>query len=352
MFSKIILHWYRENKRNFPWRQTIDPYTVWVSEVILQQTRALQGLPYFEDFISNFPTLEVLAGSSEESVLKVWQGLGYYNRARNLHQTSKFIANQLKGKFPSTYDDLIGLKGIGDYTACAILSICFNQPYAVVDGNVYRVLSRYFGIQTLIGDLKSHREFKQLATELLDKKRPSDFNQGLMDFGSLQCTPKSPNCDSCVLKTSCYAYKHKYSDTLPKFLPKKATINRSFNYLLIIDSRSNIVIRKRTSKDIWRHLYDFPLVETSKPNILFKSICKKLSSEYNLSPEMFVHQKWNKKPIIQKLSHQKLFITFWIIQLKHVILEDVVPIDQLDRFPFPVVLSKFLKTERDFLLNL
>lgn len=352
MFSKIILGWYQENKRSFPWRKTIDPYTVWVSEVILQQTRAQQGLPYFEDFISNFPTLEALAGSSEESVLKVWQGLGYYNRARNLHQTSKYIVNELKGKFPSTYSDLIRLKGIGDYTACAILSICFNQPYAVLDGNVYRVLSRHFGIQTPIGDSKSHKEFKQLVTELLDKRKPSEFNQGLMDFGSLQCTPTTPNCDSCVLRISCYAYKNECTDTLPKFLPKKATRNRRFNYLLIIDSRSNIVARKRTSKDIWRHLYDFPLIETSNPKISFQDICEKLSSEYNLSREMFVHQKWNKKPIIHKLSHQKLFITFWIIQLKHVSLENVVPIEQLDGFPFPIVLSKFLITQREYLLNL
>ena len=192
IFSKTLTHWYSNNKRSLPWRETNKPYYIWLSEIILQQTQVKQGLPYYEVFVRKFPTIFDLANADESDVLKIWQGLGYYSRARNLHKTAKYVANELNGEFPNNYKDLLQLKGVGDYTASAIASICFNETSAVVDGNVYRVLSRYFGIDTPINSSKGAKEFKALAQELIDKKHPADFNQAIMEFGATQCKPKNP----------------------------------------------------------------------------------------------------------------------------------------------------------------
>ena len=198
-FSNSLIHWYLQNKRDLPWRNTTDPYWIWLSEIMLQQTRVAQGLPYFLSFTEAFPTVFDLAKAEEEQVLKLWQGLGYYSRARNLHTTAKYIAFELNGKFPSTYKELLMLKGVGDYTAAAIASFSFDEPLAVLDGNVYRVLSRYFNVTSDISLPKTKIEFQQLAQEVLDKKNPALFNQAIMEFGALQCTPKNPNCESCPL---------------------------------------------------------------------------------------------------------------------------------------------------------
>ena len=207
LFSKKLKHWYSNNKRELPWRQTKDPYFIWLSEIILQQTQVNQGLPYYVKFTENFPTIYHLASADESAVLKLWQGLGYYSRARNLHATAKYVVSELDGKFPNNYKDLIKLKGIGDYTASAIASICFNEATAVVDGNVYRVLSRYFGIDTPINSSKGAKVFKQLAQELIDLKDPATFNQAIMEFGATQCKPQNPDCKICPFNASCIAFK-------------------------------------------------------------------------------------------------------------------------------------------------
>ena len=213
VFSKVLIDWYLKNKRELPWRKTSDPYHIWLSEIMLQQTRIEQGLPYYQRFISAFPSVFDLAAAPQEKVLKLWQGLGYYSRARNLHESAKYVAEELNGVFPGSYKELKELKGVGDYTAAAIASICYNEPVAVVDGNVYRVLSRFFDIETPINSTAGIKEFKALASELLDEKDPSSFNQALMEFGALQCKPRNPLCETCPLSSGCLALqKNKIKD--------------------------------------------------------------------------------------------------------------------------------------------
>ena len=214
-FSNTLIQWYLQNNRELPWRKTKNPYFIWLSEIMLQQTRVAQGMSYYLKFIEVFPTVFDLAKATESTVLKMWQGLGYYSRARNLHFTANQIASELNGKFPSTYKEIIKLKGIGDYTASAISSICFNKPTAVVDGNVYRVLSRYFGIQTPINSATGIKEFKALAQTLIDTEQPGTYNQAIMDFGALQCKPKRPLCSSCPLQSSCVAFGKQLTAVLP-----------------------------------------------------------------------------------------------------------------------------------------
>ena len=214
-FSKIVIRWYSGNNRKLPWRETQNPYFIWLSEIILQQTQVKQGLPYYEAFVKNFPTIYDLAAAEEQTVLKLWQGLGYYSRARNLHFTAQYIVNECNGVFPNTYKTLLKLKGVGDYTASAIASICFGEATAVVDGNVYRVLARYFGIDTPINTTDGIKQFKALAQELIDKKDPATFNQAIMEFGAMQCRPKTPDCLFCPLSTSCIAYNKGRVGELP-----------------------------------------------------------------------------------------------------------------------------------------
>ena len=215
IFSKTLIRWYSKNKRILPWRETKNPYYIWLSEIILQQTQVKQGLPYYESFVTSYPTVFDLANAEESDVLKLWQGLGYYSRARNLHASAKHIAYDLNGVFPDTYKDLLKLRGVGDYTASAIASICFNEATAVVDGNVYRALSRYFGIDTPINSSKGQKEFKALAQELIDIKKPADFNQAIMEFGAIQCKPKNPECSACSFRNSCVAFGNNRVSDLP-----------------------------------------------------------------------------------------------------------------------------------------
>lgn len=257
-FSQTILHWYAENRRDLPWRRTRDPYAVWLSEIILQQTRIAQGTAYWQRFMERFPTVEDLAQASEDEVLRLWEGLGYYSRARNLHAAAKQIVAM--GGFPDTMEGIRSLKGVGDYTAAAIGSICFGLPAAVVDGNVYRVLSRHFGIATPVGTTQAKKEFTALAQKLLPPGEASAFNQGMMDFGALQCTPQNPDCAACPLLSTCNAYKTGRVDLLPVKKPSTAVQERRFNYIYV---RCNgyTAIRKRGKGDIWQGLYE-PLVMT------------------------------------------------------------------------------------------
>ena len=232
-FSQKIIFWYEHNKRDLPWRNTRDPYLIWLSEIILQQTRVDQGMSYYLKFVGEFPTVKQLAKADNEKVMKLWQGLGYYSRARNLHTTAKIILLEHKGVFPKEFETILALKGVGEYTAAAIASFAYNKPYAVVDGNVYRVLSRVFDISTPIDSTQGKKEFNHLAGELLDKNKPAIYNQAIMEFGAMQCKPINPYCAVCPLNTMCLAYSKKLVAELPVKSKKTKVRDRYFNYIVL-----------------------------------------------------------------------------------------------------------------------
>ena len=257
VFSRVLLDWYAEHRRELPWRETKDPYRIWISEIILQQTRVVQGYEYFLRFVERFPDLAALAEADEDEVMKYWQGLGYYSRARNLHAA----ARSMNGVFPRTYEGVRALKGVGDYTAAAICSIAYDMPYAVVDGNVYRVLSRYFGVEVPIDSVQGKKLFASLAQEMLDEKHAALYNQAIMDFGAIQCTPQSPSCMFCPLADSCSALATGKVALLPIKQHRTKTTDRYFTYIYMCVG-GQMLLRKRTGNDIWRNLYELPLIET------------------------------------------------------------------------------------------
>lgn len=262
--SDRLIRWYEANRRDLPWRETSDPYLIWISEVILQQTRVNQGLEYYYRFTVRFPSVRALAEAGEDEVMKYWQGLGYYSRARNLHAAAKQVMECYDGRFPSTREEVLSLKGIGEYTAAAICSFAFGLPYAAVDGNVYRVLSRVFGVDLPIDSGEGKKYFSRLAQDLLDERRPGLFNQAMMEFGALQCVPRSPDCSCCPLADMCRALAEKRVDSLPVKAGKTVVKPRYFNYLDI--RHGNILLlKKRSGQDIWQNLYEFPLIETDRP---------------------------------------------------------------------------------------
>ena len=257
-FSEILINWYREHKRELPWRESSDPYVIWISELFLQQTRVVQGYDYFVRFMKRFPDVATLAEADEDEVMKYWQGLGYYSRARNLHAAAK----SMNGVFPKTYPEVRALKGVGEYTAAAICSFAYNMPYAVVDGNVYRVLSRYLGIETPIDSTEGKKLFASLAGEFLDKSRPAVYNQAIMDFGAIQCTPQNPACLFCPLAGSCMALSKSMVAQLPVKQHKTKTTERFLNYIYVRAGACTF-INKRTGNDIWKNLFELPLIETA-----------------------------------------------------------------------------------------
>lgn len=260
-FSNDIIDWYRENRRSLPWRDTNDPYRIWLSEVILQQTRVNQGLPYYLRFVEVFPTVKDLANAPEDTVLRLWQGLGYYSRARNLHRCAKTVLEKYNGVFPSSYEQLIHLPGIGSYTAAAIASIAFDQKVAVVDGNVYRVLARLFGITTDVSSTEGKRQFSKLANDLIPPVHPGDHNQAVMEFGATHCTPALPKCPTCPFVRKCVAYQRGIVDQLPVKERKVSRRTRYFYYFILRDG-NKIAMKKRIGRDIWSGLYEFHLVES------------------------------------------------------------------------------------------
>lgn len=340
-FAQKILNWYHENQRDLPWRRTRDPYKVWLSEIILQQTRVVQGMPYYLRFVDAFPTVQDLAKAPEEQVLKLWQGLGYYSRARNLHATAKIVANNFDGQFPNTYKELKSLKGVGDYTASAIASFCFDAPEPVVDGNVYRVLSRYFGVDIPINSTKGIKYFKELAREVMDSGNIRDYNQGIMEFGAVQCAPKKPYCLLCPLQESCVAVKDGKVSELPLKLNKTKVKNRYFNYVIPIDPENNTILEQRTGKGIWQNLYQFPLVESDK-NLKAEEL-KLLIQGNGQLPEYESLSLYNNETIVHKLSHQHLHTKFWILKTSY-ILEEGTPWKKIGGFPVPVLIADFIKT--------
>lgn len=341
IFSKTLIHWYSNNKRNLPWRQTRNPYYIWLSEIILQQTQVKQGLPYYEAFVAEFPSIFHLAKADESKVLKLWQGLGYYSRARNLHATAKYIISAFDGEFPNNYKDLLKLKGIGDYTASAIASICFNENTAVVDGNVYRVLSRYFGIDTPINSSKGAKEFKALAQELIDIKQSAEFNQAIMEFGAIQCKPKNPDCTVCPFNKGCIAFNKSRIAELPVKIKSAKAKKKYFNFLVFISKDDKTILEKREGKGIWKNLYQFPLVETEK-NVtigVLKSLIKNYSLLKNESYEITLY---NKDVIIHKLSHQHLYTKFWIINLDNLNV-DGIKISEIRDYAVPILIGDFIE---------
>ncbi|MCX6310883.1 MAG: A/G-specific adenine glycosylase [Bacteroidetes bacterium] len=343
-FEGKILNWYQKNKRDLPWRKTRKPYEIWLSEVILQQTRVQQGLPYYFSFLNKFPTINKLAEASEHDILKLWQGLGYYSRARNLHSAAKSIVSEHKGQFPETFLELKKLKGIGDYTAAAISSFCFNEVQAVVDGNVYRVLSRIFGIDTPIDSTEGKKEFRELANELISQKHPGEFNQAIMEFGALQCVPKNPDCEKCPFVQFCVARKKKMIDVLPIKLKKTKVTNRYF-YYLVIRHKGNVYLKKRTEKDIWRNLHDFPLIETKEKLSEKKLIQTKEWKSFFSNSKIVVNDFSDE--VKHVLSHQKLFVRFVVVDVKEKLKGKkewlYIKEKELSKYAVPVVMERFIK---------
>lgn len=341
-FSNLLVQWYLQNKRDLPWRNTTDPYRIWLSEIILQQTRVVQGLPYYLRFIDAFPTVFDLAQASEESVLKLWQGLGYYSRARNLHATAQQVAFERNGVFPETYVELLDLKGIGAYTASAIASFAHEEKVAVVDGNVFRVLSRYFAVETDIGSSGAKKEFTELATALLPEKQSSVFNQAIMEFGAMQCVPKSPNCDTCVFNDSCLALKKKWVAKLPIKEKRTKVRSRYFNYLVFKDASHKLVLQKRTDKGIWHNLYEFPLIETDE-KVAEEQVLLQIQKQTFVPNPIRSIGMHHGEPILHKLSHQHLHIRFWEVVVEGD-LENGISCESAQKMPFPIVIYNFIST--------
>lgn len=337
-----LLNWFQLTSRDLPWRKTRDPYTIWVSEIILQQTQVKQGLSYFHDFIKHFPTVEILAKAPEDEVLHVWQGLGYYSRARNMQCAAQTIINEMEGQFPTTYDELLKLKGVGPYTAAAIASFAYDLPYPCVDGNVYRVLSRLMGEDSYIDTTPGKKIFASLAQSIYNKEKPALHNQAMMEFGALQCTPSSPNCEVCPLKSCCIAYAENSVNTLPRKQGKISKIDR-FLVFVYIKNKDKTYVEKRDKKGIWGGLYQFPLIETS--SLL-------TDEELLLHPDivkLFTHKIAHislTQAVKHVLSHQNLYarmITIESTQLSNAVLKfKEVNINALDSLPFPVLIRKKL----------
>lgn len=331
-----LLAWFSANKRPLPWRETKNPYHIWLSEIILQQTRVAQGLPYYQRFTTQYPTVQQLADAPEQDVLKLWQGLGYYSRARNLHATAKIISEKFNGKFPDTYKEIISLKGVGDYTAAAILSIAYNQPYAVLDGNVYRVLSRLYLIETPINAREAKAIFQEKAQELLDKTQPGNFNEAMMEFGATICVPKNPLCHICPVQSYCDAFALGKVNELPKKLPSKKARDRYFHYL-VIKKQKGIYLKERKAGDIWQGLYDFPLVEKDTEEALDEADLQILHI-YEVQKMLPVYK------IKHQLTHQTLHITFYELEAELLEADYIcVELEMLKNYPVPKPIEFFLK---------
>ncbi len=350
IFTKKLLNWFGKNHRPMPWKGEKNPYLIWLSEIILQQTRVAQGLPYFERFKAAYPTITDLANAPEDEILKLWEGLGYYSRARNLHFTAKDIRDNYEGVFPTEYADILKLKGVGTYTAAAISSFAYGLPYAVLDGNVFRVLSRYFGIKEPIDTTAGKKLFTKLSQELLAKKRPADYNQAIMDFGATQCVPANPACKSCPMVQSCVAHQENLISKLPVKSKKLKKRSRFFHYL-IINHGNQIWIRKRTQKDIWQGLYDFPLLETDQ--LLDRNKLEKTTEYQQIIPLEGVISQVS-VPFTQQLTHQKinaLFVEVTVPNFPGEIPQEWIAVARKDlkNYAFPRIIDLYLQDKSLYL---
>lgn len=338
-FHRLIIEWYRLNKRDLPWRDTKNPYLIWLSEIILQQTRVAQGMEYYKKFIKHYPTVVDLASASEMDVLNDWQGLGYYSRARNLHATAKIIAFEMNGVFPATFEEIKKLKGVGDYTAAAIASFAFDLPHSVVDGNVYRVLSRVFNIDLPIDSTQGKKYFADLAQELLSKEHPAIHNQSIMEMGAIQCLPVNPLCDTCPLISKCLAKSLKVIEERPIKEKKTKVRDRFFNFMICREG-DQLVIEQRTEKDIWQNMYQFPLIETESKksleemNVFFEKEYKMKSIHYS-------------EDVTHILSHQKINAVFYYFnEIPKDLLESQIKIEVKDiqEYPIPRLIDRYLES--------
>lgn len=347
LFAEEIIRWYQKHQRDLPWRHTLDPYQIWLSEIILQQTRVAQGLPYYNKFVEAFPTVYDLASASEQEVLRLWQGLGYYSRARNLHACAKSIVDNYNGKFPTTYQELIKLKGVGAYTAAAIASFAFNETVPVVDGNVYRVLSRVFGVKDDILSTTGQKNFRKLAEQLVPEGKANVYNQAIMEFGALQCTPANPACLLCPLSSICYAYQHGEQKTLPVKVKKGKVKDRYLHYL-VVELGDKVLMKQRPAKGIWAGLYDFYLIETDQPqqwDELDDPILRELMQQQPHVEQSDLHQ--------HLLSHQRLHVTFYTITLidqvvrePHFMAGKFYFREEIEQLPKPILIDNFLQNNR------
>ncbi len=345
VFVPLLLKWNREkNNRKMPWKGEKDSYKIWLSEIILQQTRVEQGLSYYNNFIKTFPDVHKLAKANDAKVFKLWEGLGYYSRCRNLLATARIISKERKGKFPDTYEEILQLKGIGPYTAAAISSFAFDLPYAVVDGNVFRVLARVFGITTPTDTTVGKKKFTTLAEELLDKQQPGLYNQAIMDFGATVCKPAVPLCSDCVFKKVCVAFNKEMIATLP-VKEKKISIKRRWFYYMVMEYKNEVAILQRTGKDIWKDLFEFPLIEVEK-EINDKEFLKQMRLRKWIKDGDFEIEEFS--PLFkQQLSHQLISGRFIKIKLKHkpiVIKEwNWQKKEKLKNYAFPQFINQYLK---------
>ncbi|MBZ0244134.1 MAG: A/G-specific adenine glycosylase [Bacteroidales bacterium] len=355
--TPLLLNWYATHKRVLPWRSSHTAYHIWLSEIILQQTRVDQGLAYYLKFIDRWPDVHQLAAADEQEVLKMWQGLGYYSRARNLLTAAKQLVNLYDGQFPKQAAEIKKLKGVGDYTAAAIASIAFNLPIAVIDGNVFRVISRLFAVDEPIDTSAGKKTFQLLAAELLDQDKPADYNQAIMEFGALQCTPKNPDCERCTLRHHCLAFAQNRVSQLPVKIGKVKVRKRFLNYFVIdgkYQQKYYTLLRYRENGDVWQGLYDFPCIETAAPACL-----EELGKEDFLKKLKAVAINIRQQGGIVKhiLTHQQLFATFYVVnctdgfeQLKNKSLSLVAQSD-LGNYPLPRLIDRFLLENEDIFKN-
>ena len=331
-FSNKLINWYNHNKRDLPWRKTKDPYKIWVSEIILQQTRIEFGIKYYNKFLKRYPNVKKLANSEEIDLMKIWEGLGYYSRAINMLKTAKIVLNSFNGVFPLEYEQLIQLPGVGDYTASAISSICNDELQVVVDGNVLRFLSRMHKIDLPIESIKTKKYFKKLGFKLIQDVKPGDFNQALMDYGSTICKPKKFDCNSCLFSIDCKAYNSNSVENYPVKKKKIKLKDRFLNYVVVVTNDNKTQIKKRDSSGIWKNLYEFPLIETK-----IETSAKQISKELDLNLKDLL----SVKKINHRLSHQLLHITFFVYKVDYK-LDDLVDINALASYPFPKPINKFI----------
>ena len=341
-----IVEWSEANNRNLPWKKTKDPYKIWISEVILQQTQVSQGIPYYRRFIKAFPNIQRLAEASEDEVLRLWQGLGYNSRARHLHTAAKTIVRDHQGRFPRSYEEIRSLKGIGDYTAAAIASFAYGLPTPVLDSNVIRVVSRLYGIAGYSGERNTRAEMLAILERMIEREDPAVFNQAMMDFGALQCTARSPDCNDCPVGDRCVAMRDGLVDMLPVKKTKPAKQQRFFHYYIIRDG-SGLVISKREKRDIWQHLYEFPCVETTSSRSPHPTTRDKLLQQYGLEPG---HSPEGKAAYAQTLTHQDIHCRFYEIRRRRVARSKIVPsaarfelFENLRNFAFPKVIRTYLQ---------
>ena len=331
-FSNKLINWYNHNKRDLPWRKTKDPYKIWVSEIILQQTRIEFGIKYYNKFLKRYPDVKKLANSKEIDLMKIWEGLGYYSRAINMLKTAKIVLNSFNGVFPLEYEQLIQLPGVGDYTASAISSICNDELQVVVDGNVLRFLSRMHKIDLPIESIKTKKYFKKLGFKLIQDVKPGDFNQALMDYGSTICKPKKFDCNNCLFSSDCKAFNSNSVENYPVKKKKIKLKDRFLNYVVVVTNDNKTQIKKRDSSGIWKNLYEFPLIETK-----IETSAKQISKELDLNLKDLL----SVKKINHSLSHQLLHITFFVYKVDYK-LDDLVDINALASYPFPKPINKFI----------